>query len=249
MKHGILAALTVLLCFPTFPARTQSFSFPHLEKRGTAAQLVVDGKPFLILGGEVHNSSSSSLDYMRPLWPRLTAIPLNTVVTPLSWELIEPQEGKFDFTLIDGLIQGARQNNLRLVFLWLASWKNGASSYAPLWVKRDTRRFPRILGKDGQPVEVLTPLGKESMEADARAFAAVMRHVREVDGEAHTVLMMQVENEVGVLGDSRDRSPAANQAIAGQAPKELMAYLQQHREALIPEFRHGWEAAGAKSNG
>lgn len=249
MRHRILIVLTILTCFPYFLARAQTSAVPHLEKHGTATQLVVDGKPFLILGAELHNSSSSSLDYMEPLWARMAAIPLNTLITPLSWELIEPQEGKFDFTLVDGLIQGARQNNLRLVFLWLASWKNGMSSYAPLWVKENTRRFPRVVEKEGKLVEVLSPLGKESRESDARAFAALMRHIREVDGEAYTVLMMQVENEVGILGDSRDRSPAANQAFAGQVPSELTSYLQQHRTALIPEFQRVWEAAGAKTSG
>jgi hypothetical protein len=123
------------------------------------------------------------------------------------------------------------------------------SSYAPIWVKKDTRRFPRVIEKDGSTVEILSTLGKDSKEADARAFAAVMRHIRDVDGEAHTVLMIQIENEVGVLGDSRDRSPAANQAFEGQVPKELVTYLQQHRDTLIPEFRRVWEAAGAKLSG
>ena len=237
------------LCSTVLFAQTQDSLIPHLEKHGTATQLLVDGKPFLMLGGELYNSSSSSLDYMRPVWPRLAAMPINTVLTPLSWELIEPQEGKFDFTLIDGLIQGARQNNLHIVFLWLASWKNGMSSYAPIWVKQNTQRFPRVVEKDGSPVEILSPLGKESTQVDAHAFAAVMRHIRDFDGETHTVLMMQVENEVGVLGDSRDRSPAANQAFAAQVPKELMSYLKQHRDALIPEFRQVWDAAGAKTSG
>src|SRR5271157_6379442 len=219
MRLWILSALT-LLCSPAFAFQTQSSAIPHLEKHGTATELIVDGKPFLMLAAELHNSSSSNLDYMRPVWARLAAVPLNTVLTPLSWELIEPREGKFDFTLVDGLIQDARRNNLRLVFLWLASWKNGMSSYAPVWVKQDTRRFPRVIEKDGNPVEILSPLGTETRDADARAFAVVMRRIREVDGDAHTVLMMQVENEVGVLGDSRDRSPAANQAFDGQVPKE-----------------------------
>jgi len=118
---------------------------PHLEKRGDATQLMVDGKPFLILGAELHNSSSSSLDYMAPIWPKLKAIPLNAVLTPLSWELVEPQEGKFDFTLMDGLIRQAREQHLKVVFLWLAAWKNGMSSYAPQWGKSDTRRFPRVV--------------------------------------------------------------------------------------------------------
>jgi beta-galactosidase GanA len=136
-----------------------------------------------------------------------------------------------------------------MVFLWLASWKNGMSSYAPIWVKQNPQRFPRVIEKGGSPVEILSTFGKESMEADARAFAAVMRHIRDVDGEAHTVLMLQVENEVGVLGDSRDRSPAADRAFDGQVPKELMTYLQQHRDTLIPEFRRVWEAAGSKPAG
>ena len=152
----------MMICSPILMAQAQNSGIPHLEKHGTATQLVVDGKPFLMLGGELLNSSSSSLDYMRPVWPRLAAIPLNTVLTPLSWELIEPREGKFDFTLVDGLIQDARRNNLHLVFLWLASWKNGMSSYVPIWVKQNTQRFPRVIEKDGGPVEILSPLGKES---------------------------------------------------------------------------------------
>ncbi|MBV9767870.1 MAG: beta-galactosidase [Acidobacteriaceae bacterium] len=242
--HWIGAAL-----FCAIAATAQQTGMPHLEKRGTATQLIVDGKPFLMLAAEIHNSSSSNLDYMRPIWPRLADIPVNTVLTPVSWELVEPAEGKFEFSLVDGLIQDARKNNLRLVFLWLASWKNGMSSYAPVWVKQDMRRFPRVIEQDGQPVEIFSTFGTETRNADARAFAALMRHIREIDGQAHTVLMMQVENEVGVLGDSRDRSPAANRAFQGPVPKELLSYLQQHRDTLIPEFRKSWDAAGGKTAG
>ena len=130
---------------------------PRLEKRGSAIQLMVDGKPFLILGAEVHNSSSSSLDYMAPIWPKLAALPLNTVLTPLSWELVEPEEGKFDFALLDGLLTQAREHHLKIVFLWLAAWKNGMSSYAPLWVKRDPHRFPRAV-RNGNEAEILSTL-------------------------------------------------------------------------------------------
>lgn len=248
MRAWILTA-SILAIAATAWAQTSASGIPHLEKHGTATQLIVDGKPFLMLAAEIHNSSSSSLDYMRPIWPRLAAIPLNTVLTPLSWELVEPSEGKFDFTLVDGLIQDARRNHLRLVFLWLASWKNGMSSYAPLWVKQDAGRFPRVVEKNGNPVEILSPLGTQTRDADARAFAAVMRHIRQVDGDAHTVLMMQVENEVGVLGDSRDRSPAANQAFDGQVPQKLMSSIEHNRDALIPEFRERWQAAGSRTSG
>lgn len=221
---------------------------PHLEKRGAATQLMVDGKPFLILGGELHNSSSSSLDYMKPIWPALAGMGLNTVVTPLSWELVEPREGSYDFTLVDGLLEQARAAHEKVVFLWLASWKNGMSSYAPVWVKQDTKRFPRVVVQ-GREVEVLSPMGQSTEQADGRAFAALMRHIKEVDSRDHTVLMMQVENEVGVLGDSRDRSAAADRAFDGPVPAELTRYLKEHQETLYPRLRALWEENGAKTSG
>jgi hypothetical protein len=221
---------------------------PHLEKRGATTQLVVDGKPFLMLSGELHNSSSSSLEYMKPIWGQLAAMGLNSVVTPLSWELIEPEEGKYDFALVDGLLDQARQAHQRIVFLWLASWKNGMSSYAPVWVKRDTKRFPRVV-ENGAEVEILTPLAASTMDADARAYAVLMKHLKEVDSRDHTVLMMQVENEVGVLGDTRDHSAAANKAFASSVPAELTKYLATHRDSLYPDLRARWDANGDKSAG
>ncbi len=148
VMRNLLRALPILLLSLGLQSTTltaQGNTAPHLEKRGVATQLFVDGKPFLMLSGELQNSSSSSLEYMKPIWPKLKALGLNTVVTPLSWELIEPQEGQFDFTLVDGLLDQARHENERIVFLWLASWKNGKSSYAPAWVKQDMRRFPRVV--------------------------------------------------------------------------------------------------------
>ena len=187
-------------------------SLPHLSKQGTATQLVVDGKPFLVLGAELNNSSASSLEYMKPLWPKLVAAHLNTVLATVTWELIEPQEGRFDFNGVDGLLQQARANDLHLVLLWFGSWKNGKSTYQPLWVKTDQKRFPLACSEDGKSMPILTTLSDANRDADARAFAALMRHLRDVDGQNHTVLMIQVENEAGILGDTRDYSPAANAA-------------------------------------
>jgi len=245
---------------------TSASEVPHLRKQGSATQLIVDGKPFLALAGELHNNSATSLEYMKPLWPKIVESKLNTVLTGVSWAQIEPQEGKFDFSVLDGVIRDAHSHNLRLVLLWFATWKNGLSSYPPDWVKRDFERFPRaqmfgdntswpVFGAPRTPVtgslsiELLSPLGDATRDADARAFAAMMRHIKAVDGREHTVIGIQVENETGMQGDTRDRSPLANKAFAGPVPKELMDYLQQHKDSLIPELRTVWEAAGFKTSG
>jgi Domain of unknown function (DUF5597)/Beta-galactosidase len=224
-------------------------SLPHLRATGRATQLMVGGEPFLVLGGELRNSSSSSPEYMRPVWQRLVDLNINTVLAAVSWELVEPEEGAFDFSLLDGLIASARQHNLRLILLWFGSWKNGMSSYVPAWVKRDYARFPRARRADGKPVAVLSTLVEANWRADGSAFAALMRHIREVDGRDHTVIMVQVENEVGLLGDSRDRSAAAEDAFAGAVPDELLQLLQQHSSLLLPHLRERWEKGGRRTSG
>jgi len=224
-------------------------AIPHLEQRGNTTQLIVDGKPFLILGGELYNNSATSLDYMQPIWPRLTAMHLNTVLAAVSWAMLERSEGQFDYTLLDGLIRDARAHHLRLVLLWFGSWKNSWSSYIPDWVKRDFARFPRAQLGNGSGTERLTAFSEANRDADARAFAAFMRRIREVDGDAHTVIMVQVENEVGMIPDARDHSPAANAAYGQPVPGELMDYLREHKDALVPELRAKWQAAGFGTSG
>lgn len=249
-RLGVLTLLlSIVSAIATGQTRSANTSLPHLEKRGSATQLIVDGKPFLILGGELHNSSSSSLEYMKSVWPQLKANHLNTVLLPVAWETIEPQEGKFDFTTVDGLLRGARENNLKLVLLWFGTWKNTYSSYAPAWVKTNTERFPRVLTSDGRGTERLSPFSTAVRDADANAFAKLMHHLREADSETHTVLMVQVENEVGVIPESRDHSPAANTAFTAAVPSTLTSFLEKHRATLNPDLRAAWETAGGKTAG
>jgi beta-galactosidase GanA len=222
---------------------------PHLETRHGVRQLIVDGRPFLILGGELHNSSSSSRQYMKRIWPQLVEKQLNTVLGAVSWELIEPQEGKFDFSTVDDFILDARQNQLKVVFLWFGSWKNGLSSYPPLWVKTDPKRFPWVRNSAGNTLDILSTFSDATGQADARAFAALMRHIRKVDGHYHTVIMMQVENEVGIRDDSRDRCAEANAAYAAPVPADLMNYLLAHKSTLAPELLQVWAANGNKTSG
>jgi hypothetical protein len=249
-RTWISAAVVSSLAAVPIAAESQSGSaIPHLERRGNATQLIVEGKPFLALAGELHNNSATSLEYMKPVWPRLSAMHLNTVLAAVSWAMLEPAEGRFDYTLVDGLIRDAQSHQLRLVLLWFGSWKNTWSSYAPDWVKRDFERFLRVQLRSGSGTERLTPFSDRNRDADARAFAALMRRIREVDGEAHTVIMVQVENEVGVIPDARDYSPAASAAYGQPVPKELMDYLQKRTDALHPKLRARWQAAGFRASG
>jgi beta-galactosidase GanA len=224
-------------------------TLPHLERRGNATQLIVDAKPFLILGGELHNSSSSSIEYMKTVWPHLEAMHMNTVLLPVAWETIEPEEGRFDFQCVDGLLDGARAHNLKIVFLWFGAWKNTYSSYVPEWVKTNAKRFPRVQMSNGRDTERLSPFSVAVRDADQRAFARLMVHLRDADGQAHTVLFIQVENEVGVIPESRDYSAIANAAFEAPVPQALMSSLQKHRAALAPELSSAWESAGAKTSG
>ena len=223
---------------------------PRLQEQGRTKQLIVDGKPFVLLAGEVHNSSASSLDYMGGIWPKLKALNLNTVLAPVSWEQLEPVEGRFEFALVDGLVGQARRQGMKLVLLWFGSWKNGVSSYAPEWVKRDTARFPRAKGSSNRNTkDVLSALSPANRDADARAFAALMRRLREIDRRPHTVVMVQVENEVGIKPEPRDRSEEADAAFAGPVPKELLDHLAAHRADLHPEMRQRWEEGGFRTAG
>jgi beta-galactosidase GanA len=244
---ALLAACAASIAVPCY-GQTATGT-PHLRKQGSATQLIVDGQPFLALTGELGNNTATSLENMQPIWSKLVSGNLNCVLAAVSWAQMEPVEGQYEFVLVDGLINEARHNHLKLVFLWFGSWKNGLSSYAPIWVKRDFKKYPRIQLRNGKSMELLSTFGDATRDADARAYRALMRHIKEVDAQQHTVVMMQVENEVGVLRDSRDRSAAAKAAFAGSVPKELMDYLQKHKETLAPELREVWAAQGFKSAG
>lgn len=246
-KYVVLLCLGLIFFYPNVAQVNKDL--PHLEKKGNATQLIVDGKPFLVLGGELHNSSTSSPEYMQPLWPKLASFNLNTALAAVSWELVEPVEGKFDFSLVDAMLKGARESNLKLILLWFGSWKNGLSHYAPFWVKKDFSRFPRVKLTNGKATETITPLGIEGMKADAKAFAALMKHIREVDSKNHTVIMIQVQNEVGVIGGARDFSAMANAAFNKAVPKELMDQLQKNKNELQPSLKKLWADAGSKTSG
>jgi hypothetical protein len=236
----------VLMLLPAAMLEAQETALPHLNDK---LQLVVDGKPFFIIGGELGNSTASDLESTKQYWPKFKALRMNTVLAPVYWDRFEPKEGVFDFTLIDGLIEQARANNMRLVLLWFGTWKNSMSCYAPEWVKRDFERFPRCRDNSGKPLEILSPLNKETLNADKRAFVALMKHLKEVDGNKHTVLMVQVENEIGMIPLPRDYSYEANTAYSEPVPTELFDYLESHRDILRKTLLDQWKSTNFRKDG
>lgn len=190
--------------------------------------LQVDGKPYLVLGGQAHNSSTWAKT-MPQLWEAVHSMGANTLEIPIYWEVIEPQKGQYDFSSIQMLLDQAREHHTRLVLLWFGTWKNGSNHYMPEWMKRDAKRFPNVIGKNGEPKDTPSPHTEEAMKLDAAAFAQVMKYLKANDSQ-HTVIMVQVENEPGSWDTVRDYSPKAEKLFKGSVPKELMT------EAMLKEL-------------
>ncbi|MGA2444668.1 MAG: DUF5597 domain-containing protein [Opitutaceae bacterium] len=224
----LLARLVAAALLASLPvgASAADAGLPHLEKRGAVTQLIVDGRPFIILGGQVGNATGFP-ERMERAWPKFKAMHLNTVEFPIYWGQIEPAEGKFDFSGVDPIIRGLRSQGLRAIPLWFGTYKNGAMDYVPTWVKDDPQRFPRVLDYGGRPIRVLSPHGPATLDADRRAYAELMKHLKEIDGSDHTVILMQVENESGLLGSVRDYAPETTRLFNGAVPAQLVAALHQ----------------------
>jgi hypothetical protein len=234
LQRSLAILLVCAFVLPAAYGQQNSGAKVRIDK--ASGQLLVQGKPFLILGGELGNSSAGTSAQADAILPEVAQLHVNTVLMPVAWEQVEPHEGSFDFSILDHWIDVARQQNLHLVLLWFGSWKNAFSEYAPDWVKSDTKRFPRAMAADGTPLEILSTFGTDGAKSDSRAFAALLRHVRVKDGEQLTVLMVQVENEVGVLGSERDRSPEANRQFAEPVPRELVQKLVANRTEISREL-------------
>ena len=210
----------------------------RLEYQGAnTARIIANGKPMLMIGGELGNSSASTPQDVKRTFAHLSQLGLNTVLAPISWELIEPEEGQFDMSSLDVILTEARQNDLKVVLLWFGAWKNSMSCYAPEWFKRDTKRFPRAHALEGRPVEEASSLSRNVLEADKRAFCRIMEHLRDNDATEQTVIMVQVENEIGMIDVPRDYSADATKLYQSAVPKQLTDYLKKNQKSLHPYLK------------
>jgi beta-galactosidase GanA len=224
-----IAFLALVVLAGALTAHADESALPHLVRKDGRHALIVDGAPFLILGGQCHNSSAWPATLPK-VWSAIETAQANTLEAPIYWEQLEPEQGKFDYSMVDQLLTGAREHKVRLVLLWFGTWKNGSSHYLPMWLKRQPELCPRIIGKDGRRVDSPSPHAPALLAADIRAFRALMRHLKEADPQ-HTVIMVQVENEPGAWNAIRDYSPAAQKLFTASVPVELLKALGQEGRA------------------
>jgi beta-galactosidase GanA len=205
-------------------AQATASPLPRFVQKDGRWAFMVDGAPYLMLNDQVNNSSGWPA-MLPKVWPAIDRLHANTVEIPVYWEQLEPVQGKFDFSVVDALLAGARQHKVHLVLLWFGTWKNGKMHYTPEWVKRDPVKYPRVTTATGTPDDTMSPFGAATLEADKTAFVALMKHLKATDPR-HTVLMLQVENEINAYGSRRDYCPEATKLFEGQVPADFATAMK-----------------------
>jgi len=222
---------------------------PHLDRPGPTGRLILGGKPYLMLGGELENVSAlhpQDIPFMDSLFDILLAQRINTVEAPIAWRQLEEKEGQWDFRVIDALIEKARARNMHLAILWFGTYKNLQSYYSPYWMHANPKRFPFVVNKEGKTQGTVSPFSQEALQLDQRAFKTLMNRIKERDPQHQVVLMVQVENE---MPSARDYSEAAQKLWQAPVPKELTDYLVANEATLSPWLRDLWTKNGKKTQG
>ena len=205
---------------PAQPQKPAVPSMPKIVAKDGRFALLVDGEPYLMLGAQVNNSSAWP-EMLPKVWPVVEKLGINTLEAPIYWEQFEPEQGRFDASMLHTLLEQAREHHVHLVLLWFGLYKNGSGHYTPEWIKRDEVHVPHVMSEKGGKVDSLAAGTVVGLNADRAAFVELMKELKEFDPQ-HTVLMVQVENEAGTYGSVRDYSPGSNKLFAGQVPQELL---------------------------
>jgi hypothetical protein len=251
LKNRFRWAMALLLAAAVVPAAAtpKEQPMPRIVKQDGRYALLVDDAPYFVLGAQVNNSSGWPA-MLPKVWPAMEYMHANTVEIPVYWEQFEPKQGQYDTSVVDTLLTDARAHQLRLILLWFATWKNGNPHYVPEWMKREPELYAHVIDENGHPVDSASPFASASLDADSKAFTALMRHLKTADPQ-RTVIMIQVENESGVYGTQRDYAPAAQKLFEGPVPAEVLKAMnvpagaapRNWKEAFGPEAEvnfHAW---------
>lgn len=179
-------------------------------------------KPIYVLGLQAHNSSNGYWELIERAIQAVDCYHGNTLEVPVYWCQFEPEEGRYDRSQIQQLIERVRLAGLHLIVLWFGFSKNADMTCAPEWVKADTERFWRAVGPDGGVTPQLSPFCQAGIEADRRAFVEFMKTIRAEDEAERTVIAVQVENEIGLYPLDRCYSATAQRAFVQGVPDQLM---------------------------
>jgi hypothetical protein len=242
MKKIILFLLSILSVSTMFAQNVV------LDKSKEHAVLKVDNKPFLMLSGELHNSTCSDIKYLNGVWDKLVSMNMNSVIATESWELMEPEEGKYDFSRIDAVIKGAKEHNLKVALIWFATFKNPFMTYSPSWVKANNKRFPHAQNAEGKILELPSLFDNKVIEADLKAYKALLQHIKDTD-TSHTIIGIQIGNEPGLNSPTRDCSPAANKAWKADVPQQIIDYMVKNKGTMQPDIENAWKTNGYKKKG
>lgn len=233
MNHKLISFLLLVLGYTNLCIAQQT-ELPYIKYKDGRHCLMVDGKPFLMLGAQCNNSSAWP-DTLPEVWSAMEQLKVNTLEIPIYWEQFEPQKGQFDYSVIDTIITQAREHNVRVVLLWFATWKNGSNHYMPSWMKQQPEKYPNMINKEGQEIDSPSPHAEATLNEDIRAFSAFMKHLKEFDKQ-HTVIMVQVQNEPGAWGSVRDYSKDAQKIFDKAVPKEVLKAVGKN-----PKSNKNWK--------
>ena len=220
---------------------------PHFETVDGRKVYFVDGLPFTALAVETHwdqivygryRETMSAYDYT---YPAAEAMHLNALKVPVKWSQVEPEEGVYDFSYVDHARRMAERHHLKLILNWFGHYASGQGTayrnftgevFAPMYIIKDEKRFPRAVDADGKPhPDALSYDYPAVIEKEVAAFRAFMEHIRKVDGDTHTVVAVQIENEIAVFGSDRrnpkmwrDHSPAAERRFKEKGFNDDLKY-------------------------
>jgi len=253
LRAAACVAMFVVFQAPvSLRAQAKDRPLPRIVQKDGRFALFVDGTPFFMLGAQINNSSAWPA-MLSKVWPAIETLHANTVEMPVYWEQFEPEQARFDYTIVDTLLAQAREHRVHLVLLWFGTWKNGSSHYMPERLRLDLERAPHVIDRNGHAMDSPSPYSKLTLDADIHAFTALMTHLKLSDSQ-HTVIMVQVENEAGTWGGVRDYSPTAQKLFEAPVPAELLAALHKQPAAgsnnwqavfgdNAEEFFHAWSVA------